>query len=77
MNLSRQSIGESVSNVKVIPNQPFILNCKMMYNEVGQIQSRINRMWASSDGEDDQDMLEYIEKMLENIEIELRNRLDN
>jgi hypothetical protein len=49
----------------------------MMYNEVGQIQSRINRMWASSDGERDQAMLEYIEDSLENIEIELRNRLDN
>ena len=66
-----------MSNVKVPRPDAFILNCKMMYNEVGQIQSRINRMWASSDGEDDQDMLEYIEKMLEIIEMELRNRLDN
>ncbi len=63
-------------NVKVIPSDAFTMNCKMMYNEVGQMQSRINRMWASSDGERDQAMLEYIEDMLENIEIELRNRLD-
>jgi hypothetical protein len=41
------------------------------------MQDRISRMWASSDGERDQSMLEYIEDMLENIEIELRNRLDN
>jgi len=66
-----------VSNVKVNRPDAFILNCKMMYNEVGQIQSRIKRMWASSDGERDQAMLEYIEDSLENIEIELRNRLDN
>ena len=66
-----------MSNVKVNRPDAFILNCKMMYNEVGQMQSRINRMWASSDGERDQSLLEYIEDMLENIEIELRNRLDN
>lgn len=66
-----------MSNVKVNRPDAFILNCKMMFNEVGQMQNRINRMWASSDGERDQAMLEYIEDMLENIEIELRNRLDN
>jgi|688.fasta_scaffold2597024_2 hypothetical protein len=66
-----------MSNVKVNPPDAFIMNCKMMYNEVGQMQDRISRMWASSDGERDQSMLEYIEDMLENIEIELRNRLDN
>ena len=66
-----------MSNVKVIPNQPFILNCKMLFNDVGQMQDRLNRMWASSNGERDVAMLEYIEDMLENIEIELRNRLDN
>lgn len=66
-----------MSNVKVNRPDAFILNCKMMYNEVGQMQDRISRMWASSDGERDQSMLEYIEDMLENIEIELRNRLDN
>ena len=66
-----------MSNVKVPRPDAFILNCKMMYNEIGQMQSRINRMWASSYGERDQAMLEYIEDMLENIEIELRNRLDN
>lgn len=65
-----------MSNVKVSRPDAFILNCKMMYNEVGQMQDRISRMWASSDGERDQSMLEYIEDMLENIEIELRNRLD-
>lgn len=66
-----------MSNVKVVPPDAFILNCKMMFNEVGQMQDRINRMWASYDGERDAAMLEYIEDMLENIEIELRNRLDN
>ena len=66
-----------MTNVKVNRPDAFILNCKMMYNEVGQMQNRINRMWASSDGERDQAMLEYIEDMLENVEIELRNRLDN
>lgn len=65
-----------MSNVKVVPTDAFVMNCKMMYNEVGQIQNRLNRMWASSDGERDQAMLEYIEDMLENIEIELRSRLD-
>ena len=64
-------------NVRVVHPDAFILNCKMMFNEVGQMQDRINRMWASSNGERDAAMLEYIEDMLENIEIELRNRLDN
>jgi len=49
----------------------------MLFNEVGQMQGRLNRMWASSNGERDATMLEYIEDMLENIEIELRNRLEN
>lgn len=66
-----------MSNVKVNPPDAFVMNCKMLFNDVGQMQNRLNRMWASSDGERDQSMLEYIEDMLENIEIELRNRLDN
>ena len=66
-----------MSNVKVPPPDAFTLNCKMMFNDVGEMQNRINRMWASSNGERDAAMLEYIEDMLENIEIELRNRLDN
>lgn len=66
-----------MSNPKVLPPDAFILNCKMLFNDVGQMQDRLNRMWASSNGERDAAMLEYIEDMLENIEIELRNRLDN
>ncbi len=65
-----------MSNVTVIGYDAFEINCKMLFNDVGQMQNRLNRMWASSDGERDQAMLEYIEDMLENIEIELRNRLD-
>lgn len=66
-----------MSNVKVLPPDAFELNCKMLFNDVGQMQDRLNRMWASSNGERDAAILEYIEDMLENIEIELRNRLDN
>lgn len=65
-----------MSNVKVMPPDPFILNCKMMYNDVAQMQDRIKRMWASATVNDDFVMLENIEHGLQNIELELRDRID-
>lgn len=65
-----------MSNVKVTPTDPFILNCKIMYNDVSQMQARIKRMWASATVNDDFVMLENIEHGLENIELELRDRID-
>ena len=65
-----------MTNVKVLPPDPFILNCKMIYNDLGQIQNRIKRMWASATIDDDFVMLENIEKFLENIQLELQDRID-
>ena len=57
-------------------SDPFVGMCKMTYNDVAQMKDRVRRMWVVADGERDQAMLEYIEDSLENIEIELRNRID-
>jgi hypothetical protein len=48
----------------------------MIYNDLGQIQDRIKRMWASACVNDDFVMLENIEHFLENIQLELQDRLD-
>lgn len=65
-----------MSNVKVLPPDAFILNCKMMQNDVSQIRDRIKRMWASAEGERDMAMLEHLEELLGLISSELHIRLD-
>lgn len=65
-----------MSNVKVLPDDPFILNCKMLINDLFQVQSRVKRMWASSRNDADQMMLEYMEEHLTEMVDDLRAVLD-
>ena len=66
-----------MSNVKVMSDDPFILNCKMLINDLFQVQSRVNRMWASSRNDTDQMMLEYMEEHLTEMIDDLRATLDS
>lgn len=66
-----------MSNVKVIPPDAFILNCKMLINDLFQVQSRVNRMWASSRNDADQMMLEYMDEHLTEMIDDLRATLDS
>ena len=66
-----------MSNVKVMSDDPFILNCKMLINDLFQVQSRVNRMWASSRNDADQMMLEYMEEHLTEMIDDLRATLDS
>ena len=63
-------------NVKVVPPDPFVMNCKMLINDLFQVQSRVNRMWASSRNDADQMMLEYIDEHLTEMIDDLRATLD-
>ena len=66
-----------MSNVKVLPDDPFILNCKMMINDLFQVQSRVNRMWASSRNDADQMLLERMDKYLTEMLDDVRGSLDS
>lgn len=66
-----------MSNVKVIPSDPFTMNCKMIFNDNARMQDHVRRMWASAESESDYALLEYLEQMLGNISSELRHRLDS
>ena len=66
-----------MSNVKVMSDDPFIINCKMLINDLFQVQSRVNRMWASSRNDADQMMLEYMEEHLTEMIDDLRATLDS
>ena len=66
-----------MSNVRVIPPDAFILNCKMLINDLFQVQSRVNRMWASSRNDADQMMLEYMDEHLTEMIDDLRATLDS
>ena len=66
-----------MSNVKVLPSDPFVMNCKMLFNDLAAMQDRVRRMWASADGDRDMALLEVLEIGLGNISSELRHRLDN
>ena len=66
-----------MSNVKVMSDDPFILNCKMLINDLFQVQSRVNRMWASSRNDADQMMLEYMDEHLTEMIDDLRATLDS
>lgn len=66
-----------MSNVKVIPNHPFELNCKMIYNDAAQIRQRVSRMWSSAENPGDFELLDGLEEKLENILHLLKNRLES
>ena len=66
-----------MSNVKVLPSDPFVMNCKMLFNDLAAMQDRVRRMWASAEGDRDMALLEVLEVGLGNISSELRHRLEN
>ena len=66
-----------MSNVKVIPNHPFDLNCKMIYNDAAQIRQRVSRMWSSAENPGDFELLDGLEEKLESILYLLKNRLES
>ena len=66
-----------MSNVKVIPNHPFEMNCKMIYNDAAQIRQRVSRMWSSAENPGDFELLDGLEEKLESILHLLKNRLES
>lgn len=64
------------SNVRVLPPDAFILNCKILVNDLSQVRQIVNRMWASSRNDTDQMMLEYMEEHLVEMLDDLRATLD-
>lgn len=65
-----------MSNAKVSPPDPFIMNCKMMFNDVCRMQDQVRRMWACAESSDDFTLIEWIEIQLANVGAELRHRLN-
>lgn len=65
-----------MSNVKVIPSHPFILNCKMTYNDIAQVRQRVSRMWACAEDSEDYALLDELEEKLESVLFHLKNRLE-
>ena len=65
-----------MSNVKVVPPDAFIMNCKIVYNDLGQIRQRVSRMWASANHPYDYSLLNDLEEKLETILHEVKNRLE-
>lgn len=56
-------------------SEPFVLNLKMMSNDISQLRDRASRMWASVDN-DDMPFLEMLEQHLEILQNEIRNKID-
>ena len=56
-------------------SEPFILNLKMMSNDISLLRDRASRMWASVDN-DDMPFLEMLEQHLEILQNEIRNKID-
>lgn len=54
----------------------FIMNCKIISNDLGQIRQRVSRMWAAAEDSRDFDLLDGLEEKLESILFHLKNRLD-
>lgn len=65
-----------MSNVRVLPTDPFIMNCKMIYNDAAQIRQRVSRMWSSAENPGDFELLDGLEEKLENILYLLKMRLE-
>ena len=65
-----------MSNVKVLPPDAFVLNCKMTLNDVSQIQDRVRRMWACANSDADYALMEWVEIQLVAIRDAILDRLD-
>jgi hypothetical protein len=46
---------------------PFVLMCKMTYNDVAQMKDRVRRMYSAASGEREMAIVEDLEQSLENI----------
>lgn len=66
-----------MSNVRVLPTNPFEMNCKMIYNDAAQIRQRVSRMWSSAENPGDFELLDGLEEKLESILYLLKNRLES
>lgn len=61
-----------MSNVKIVPiADSYLLNCKMLSNDVAQLRARTARMWACADTQGQQDSLEYLEDLLADLHNEI------
>ncbi len=61
---------------KVTERRPFDLNLTMQWNDIQELLTRCKRMWACAENPGDFQTLEDMEKALENIAGNIRNRLD-
>ncbi len=65
-----------MSNVKVIDRRPFDINMTMQWNDIQELLTRTDRMWACADNPADFQVLEHIEGALQSLADFIRNRLD-
>ena len=65
-----------MSNVKVIERRPFDINLTMQWNDIQQLLTRADRMWACADNPADFQVLEHIEQTLQGLADSIRKRLD-
>ena len=49
----------------------YVLNCKMMSNDIAQLRTRAARMWACAETEGQEAALEHLEDLLAGIHNEL------
>ena len=59
-------------NVKVLDRRPFDMNLTMQWNDIQQLLTRAKRMWACAETPADFEILEEMEKTLENLSDRIR-----
>ena len=65
-----------MSNVKIIDRRPFDINMTLQWNDIQELLTRCKRMWASAENPGDFQTLEELEKSLNILAENIRNRLD-
>jgi len=61
-----------MANVKVAERRPFDLNLTMQWNDIQELLTRCKRMWACAETESDYEILQDMEKTLENLSDRIR-----
>ena len=61
-----------MGNVKVLDRRPFDMNLTMQWNDIQQLITRAKRMWACAENPADFEILEEMEKTLENLSDRIR-----
>ena len=61
---------------KVPERRPFDMNLVMQWNDVQQLRTRSNRMWACAETDYDYVTLELVESCLDILSENIRKRLD-